>query len=1438
MITHDLTSVDMLYAVNTKKEPAATKSPGFANELLPVTSSTISISNLLELVNRYYPDVISKDVLNHFGRKDRPKSELSDDIKYQDRDGGSESNKKSSSQNVKEQTKYQLRKDIDGETFVDVDSDIIKESDGRSIASVIAEIIKNKFNNLIETNNQLIRINATTNREWRRSNDATRDAMIKNYDGTSNVDTYAREFIAYNNYGRLGYNQAAIPDNLYSLTDNARAAAYNSGAIEAETNLKARSVLSKAQQRIRNQNNGFRKGTVNMSAIENIRLTENQKDSVEYVNKAAEYSGFNVEWFKSEADADGNVITPENGSYNSATNTIRLDINAGQKNIKQALTQGAVISTFSHELTHIAENAPDEYLALRKAVVKVLGNKAWQNAVDKQSIKLKENHPENTSNMTDKELEEYAATEALAEYCSNLLKDSDLVEQLARENPSLKAKLKKLLDKVISAIRSLRDRIRENYGATNAYTAELDLKLHKLNKARADILSKWEAAVKEGIKTQNARTAAPESNKKSSSQNVQEQARNISQNDIKVIQAIGRKSIFDFTSKEISLTEPWARAFWNTIGTKSPFFRAWFGDWRANDSTKIKVATIKGDNRGVVKNKDTDWNINVSAKVFNESSSHNSYSSRAARVYLPYINDIISKAVLLDSHTSDKTRSQNSLFFHSFYSVADIGNGKELLKLIVEEIYNPNSSLDIFRSYKLVNIEKSSVSAEGSQINVSPVTKTDDIDTISDLFQAVKQHDKHFNPVSASKVVDSNGEPLVVYHGTNADFTVFDRKKIGLNYRESGNSEYGGFFFTDRKSSAENFSKDFTGNNNSKVMESYLQIVNPYEIEAIDYYDAVDKFDLNSDEIIREALENGNDGIIISSPDGSLYIVFESNQIKSATDNIGTFDKNNPDIRYQDRDGGSESELLANSSLTRQAMDFDDWISLDDFDDIPEDKIRFDKMLKDNPVEALRSVMQSGVKAATEALKLGVELDERALSQVSNKVAKDFMIDKSAVSKIGEAINEYFNAVKNGVDSVEAFESFYQKARDIALEVNIISENVKERRSRIKSVLKDNILDITAEQLPDIISHYDSYKNFREAMASAGLRVRQESNAKRDIYGRAKGGSTVNDIIISLNQELGYDIYAAANGVTSSTDGTDAIIELEEFLTKEMNEDGYYNPYLEGEAENLDLAAAELAFDAMKECIYRQGISSTRKGNINLVKKYKALHEKSARQYKALKAAERNLHNEQTKLNRLRSDIESLNKDYRQLSELDKQLTAAESELVVDDNKIEELRTQRQAAAERYEKASKALNRRTHGMSTMLKNAQKEAVKAEQAKWEGKLKKVREEKNAKINDLIKDRQRAINEAAVDFREKYRDARTLTEVVNRIKKLGERMGRMLTKPNNKLYVPSAFRDTFLGVCNSFIESMETDKDTEVGRKLSDLKNLLAAMNEGSQDYSEY
>ena len=49
---------------------------------------------------------------------------------------------------------------------------------------------------------------------------------------------------------------------------------------------------------------------------------------------------------------------------------------------------------------------------------------------------------------------------------------------------------------------------------------------------------------------------------------------------------------------------------------------------------------------------------------------------------------------------------------------------------------------------------------------------------------------------------------------------------------------------------------------------------------SIDYFGAVDKYDLNPSYYVKQAIENGYDGTIISSPNGSLYIVFNEDQIK------------------------------------------------------------------------------------------------------------------------------------------------------------------------------------------------------------------------------------------------------------------------------------------------------------------------------------------------------------------------------------------------------------------------------------------------------------------------------------------------------------------------------------------------------------------------------
>lgn len=70
----ELTSMDVLYAINAKKEsqPRSMR-PGFQG---PVTDSNISISNLLDYVNRYFPDVLPESVLKHFGHTERPEGRI------------------------------------------------------------------------------------------------------------------------------------------------------------------------------------------------------------------------------------------------------------------------------------------------------------------------------------------------------------------------------------------------------------------------------------------------------------------------------------------------------------------------------------------------------------------------------------------------------------------------------------------------------------------------------------------------------------------------------------------------------------------------------------------------------------------------------------------------------------------------------------------------------------------------------------------------------------------------------------------------------------------------------------------------------------------------------------------------------------------------------------------------------------------------------------------------------------------------------------------------------------------------------------------------------------------------------------------------------------------------------------------------------------------
>ena len=78
-----------------------------------------------------------------------------------------------------------------------------------------------------------------------------------------------------------------------------------------------------------------------------------------------------------------------------------------------------------------------------------------------------------------------------------------------------------------------------------------------------------------------------------------------------------------------------------------------------------------------------------------------------------------------------------------------------------------------------------------------------------------------------SQIRDSQGRLMVMYHGTGADFTIFDLSKAG---RSNGAESYVGLWFTPKKAVAEYFA-EFNSNSlldeKPRVMEVYLNIKNP-----------------------------------------------------------------------------------------------------------------------------------------------------------------------------------------------------------------------------------------------------------------------------------------------------------------------------------------------------------------------------------------------------------------------------------------------------------------------------------------------------------------------------------------------------------------------------------------------------------------------------------
>ena len=169
------------------------------------------------------------------------------------------------------------------------------------------------------------------------------------------------------------------------------------------------------------------------------------------------------------------------------------------------------------------------------------------------------------------------------------------------------------------------------------------------------------------------------------------------------------------------------------------------------------------------------------------------------------------------------------------------------------------------------------------------------------------------------------GYTEVVYHGTNADFTVFDKKTIGKNFGAVSDL---GFYFTPYYEDARGYSTDW-GKQGARVMKGVLKFQNPLVIEDTGWGSAIEQTDNRHGDLLRWAQEGKHDGIIVRSMDeeflddngnhDTVYIAFDSNQFKSLDpvtyDDNGNviplsqrFNMGKDDIRYSARNPQTQVE--------------------------------------------------------------------------------------------------------------------------------------------------------------------------------------------------------------------------------------------------------------------------------------------------------------------------------------------------------------------------------------------------------------------------------------------------------------------------------------------------------------------------------------------------
>ena len=237
------------------------------------------------------------------------------------------------------------------------------------------------------------------------------------------------------------------------------------------------------------------------------------------------------------------------------------------------------------------------------------------------------------------------------------------------------------------------------------------------------------------------------------------------------------------------------------------------------------------------------------------------------------------------------------------------------------------------------------------------------------------------DPKNASKIVNEDWTPKIVYHWTpyKEQINIFDKNRAW----KTQSADFKWIFFTDEKWVADIFSHEQLPWSSSffvklwekgNVYSTYLNIKNPLDFNqkitrdlaeelynyrkiepqywwwVLDYYPWAKwkeefinqvmnshpqniKFLLDMDKVEKAWYDWYIAKMYWWDTPWNEYVVWDSNQIKSATDNVWTFDKNNPDIRFQKYWTAGQWEKWVTAAEWLNIRNFKNWKSVQELAD-------------------------------------------------------------------------------------------------------------------------------------------------------------------------------------------------------------------------------------------------------------------------------------------------------------------------------------------------------------------------------------------------------------------------------------------------------------------------------------------------------------------------